>query len=373
MTDFDYVVIGGGVYGCATAWHLAKAGAKVCVLEEKAVASRASGGPGRRGVRANGRDVRELPLMRRAYEHWPDLHRELTAEPFYERTGQLILAETEADVDRLEAQCLLQTLHGIDSEWLDKDAVRALEPALSDTVKGGLFCPKDGVADHGAVTRAYARAAETRGVEFLIGLKASALVQRGDRVRAVRTANGETITARQGVALLGNSEVAAMVRTHLRLPVWNLCLQVLVSKPLTVIPFRHLTGHASRTVSLKREGADRIMISGGWRGIWDPSEQTGIVDPDQVTGNVDEAIAVYPDLRGLEVETADVGHLESFSIDAVPIVDTLSNCPNAWFGTGWGGHGWAIAPTISQDLAAWMISGEKPVELTPFALSRFGY
>ena len=69
----DYLVIGAGVYGTATAWWLAKGGASVRVLDERDVATRASGGPGRRGVRANGRDVRELPLMRRAYEVWPNL------------------------------------------------------------------------------------------------------------------------------------------------------------------------------------------------------------------------------------------------------------------------------------------------------------
>ena len=63
----DFVIIGGGVYGVATAWHLARTGASVTVLERKTVASGASGGPGRRGVRANFRDRRELALMRAAY------------------------------------------------------------------------------------------------------------------------------------------------------------------------------------------------------------------------------------------------------------------------------------------------------------------
>ena len=73
----DYVIIGGGVYGCATAWHLAKAGASVTVLERWTVASGASGGPGHRGVRANWRDRRELPLMREAYPVWDALHETL--------------------------------------------------------------------------------------------------------------------------------------------------------------------------------------------------------------------------------------------------------------------------------------------------------
>jgi sarcosine oxidase subunit beta len=52
----DYVIIGGGIYGCTVAWHLAKQGADVHLLEANTIASGASGGLGKRGVRANGRD-----------------------------------------------------------------------------------------------------------------------------------------------------------------------------------------------------------------------------------------------------------------------------------------------------------------------------
>ena len=69
MTEF--VIVGGGIYGCAVAWELAKRGADVLLLEAQSIASGASGGLGERGVRANGRDLRELPLMRLAYDIWP--------------------------------------------------------------------------------------------------------------------------------------------------------------------------------------------------------------------------------------------------------------------------------------------------------------
>ena len=60
----DYIIVGGGIYGCTVAWQLAKRGADVLLLEANTIASGASGGLGERGVRANGRDLRELPLMR---------------------------------------------------------------------------------------------------------------------------------------------------------------------------------------------------------------------------------------------------------------------------------------------------------------------
>ena len=90
----DFIIIGAGVYGAATAWHLASHDTSVTVFEAGEIGSRASGGPGRRGVRANGRDVRELALMKRAYGIWPTLHERLEAPAFYEQCGHLLLAES---------------------------------------------------------------------------------------------------------------------------------------------------------------------------------------------------------------------------------------------------------------------------------------
>jgi sarcosine oxidase subunit beta len=94
----DFVIVGGGVYGAGVAWELAKRGADVLVLEAGEIASGASGGLGKRGVRANGRDIRELPLMRTAYELWPDLHEQLGAPTGYERGGNLHFLELDSDM-----------------------------------------------------------------------------------------------------------------------------------------------------------------------------------------------------------------------------------------------------------------------------------
>ena len=94
----DYVIVGGGIYGCTVAWELAKRGADVRLLEAKTIASGASGGLGERGVRANGRDGRELPLMRLAYDIWPTLHKEINGFTGYRRLGHLDMIEREEDL-----------------------------------------------------------------------------------------------------------------------------------------------------------------------------------------------------------------------------------------------------------------------------------
>lgn len=369
MTDF--VVIGAGVYGAATAWWLARGGARVHVIDERGVASRASGGPGRRGVRANGRDVRELALMGHAYAIWPGLHDELGVAQFHERTGHLLLAETAIDVERARAQAWLQCQHGIRSELLDADAARAREPGLGRDVRAAVFCPEDGVADHDATTRAYAAAAERLGVAMTLGARVRGIEIRGDRAVGVTTTSGERIAAASGVLVLANSAVGDLLRPWQTLPVWNQCLQVLISAPLERVPFRHLTGHLSRTISLKTEGDDRVMVSGGWLARWDDETQQGTPVLESVDGNLAEAVAVYPALAGMRVEAVEVGHQESNCIDGIPIIDSVPQVRNLWYATGWCGHGWAIAPVVSQLLARWALEDERPLLLAPFSHARF--
>ncbi|MDP6886915.1 MAG: FAD-dependent oxidoreductase, partial [SAR324 cluster bacterium] len=109
----ENLVIGGGVFGTGIALEIAKSGRDVRLLEKQKIASGASGGPGRRGVRANGRDVRELPLMKMAYDIWPEFHKDLDADPFFERTGNLLLIEREQDLKSAQARVWLQRQQGI--------------------------------------------------------------------------------------------------------------------------------------------------------------------------------------------------------------------------------------------------------------------
>src|SRR4051812_530752 len=91
VDEADFVVVGGGVYGAALAYELVVRGASVALLEAGRLAERASGGPGKRGVRANGRNSRELPLAREALALWPTLSQELGADTGFEQLGGLML------------------------------------------------------------------------------------------------------------------------------------------------------------------------------------------------------------------------------------------------------------------------------------------
>ncbi len=369
----EYLIVGGGVYGAATAWELARRGAEVRLLEARTIASAASGGPGRRGVRANMRDRRELPLMALAYERWPSLHEELECPVTYERVGSLTLIERNQDLEGAAARIWLQNRLGIDSRLVERDELRAMEPAVGAHVRAAIHCPHDGVSRHADTTRHFAEAARRAGARLDEHTALAGIEMNGSRVTAVTTDSGERVEVSRGCLLLANSAVAPLLQAacELTLPVWNTALQVVVIAPEHPLRIHHLIGHRSRTLAVKAEPAGRVMVSGGYRGVWHAGEGRGEALPEAVEANVAQAAAVFPGLAGATVVGTDAGHLEAMSVDDVPIIDRLDPASNLFYATGWSGHGWAIAPAVSRLLADWASSGRQPDLLKPFSFERF--
>jgi len=373
----DYIVIGGGVYGSGTAWELASQGADVTLLEADEIASGASGGLGKRGVRANGRNPKELPLMEIAYDLWPELADDIDAETGYERTGHLLLYERESGgidggFESARARQLAQNELGVATEQLDTEEVREMEPYVSDGVVGALYCPNDGIADHTATTRGLARAARDLGATVNENTPVTGLERDEYRVTAVLSED-ERFEVDEGVLLLSNTHVPELVEDELgvTLPIWELLPQVISTEPMDEVPVKHLIGHDDRRLALKEISDNRVMISGGWRGEWNEETGRGETVPERVQENVSDARAVFPPLEDVDVQESDASRRETVTVDHVPILDTLPGAANMIVGTGWSGHGFAISLAVNQLLAEWAVEGERPELLAPFTADRF--
>src|SRR5439155_12445577 len=121
----EVLVIGGGVIGSSIAYHVARQGRNVLVVERNEIAvepaaSWASAG----GVRPQGLDPAEAGLARAALARWPTLAEELDADLQYRQGGHLLLAESEGEADGL--QRFVQRQHELgfaDVSFLERAAV----------------------------------------------------------------------------------------------------------------------------------------------------------------------------------------------------------------------------------------------------------
>src|SRR5438270_7115570 len=191
--SLDVLIIGGGVTGSSIAYHLARRGRRVLVVERSEVAavpaaSWASAG----GVRRQGRHPAEAKLAIEAIERWKTLEQELEADLHYRRGGNLMLAESDTEAEELITFVQRQQAMGFtDVRLVDRQEVHRLVPGLSERVVAGSYSPSDGQADPPRTTRAFARAAQRQGATYWTGTAALSLSMSGAKGTGVRTERGE--------------------------------------------------------------------------------------------------------------------------------------------------------------------------------------
>jgi sarcosine oxidase subunit beta len=372
----EFVVIGGGIVGSAVAWGLARRGGDVVLVERDHVASGASGGPGWRGVRGNGRDIRELPLAARAYELWPALDELLGFPTRYRRIGSLQLGEEETagltgGRVSLEARQWSQESAGIPTSILSVDELAERQPGLGPDIRWALYCPLDGVADHGATTRAFAEAAIREGADIREGEEAVRIRADGGGRMVVETQRGP-VTAQRAVFVLNNWRARSLLKDSfgMDLPIWRIFPQMNFVRQPDGVLLPYLIGHESRPLSIKSVAGLGVMLSGGRTGAWDEGTDNSMARVETFEANLADAAAVLPGLQNSAFLFSDTSRSESCCVDGIPIVDRLPADGTVFVGTGWTGHGFAIAPVVAECLVEWALSDKRPAALAPFSLDR---
>lgn len=376
----EFVIVGGGIYGSSLAYQLAKAGKSVLLLEGGEIASGASGGPGERGVRANRRDPRELPVAAVALALWQKYQQEFEHGVGYRRIGGLQVFDVpygyrEHEVrGQMEAMALTQTRLGAPSEILNLEQILEREPELTRSLIGAIYCPNDGVCDHTFATQQFAAEAIKAGAVIRTGAKVAEILAEGGRATGVKLESGETIAVGSQLILTANAGTQALLNPYLhekeKAPLWHLMPQMIyVTNPLNK-KINHLLSHAHRKLAVKQIVDGTLMLSGGAsvsytaEGLWKGSLSS-------TANNLADAIAAFPFIDNSSFVKADASRIETVSIDGIPVVDKPLALENTLYGYGWTGHGFAISLGITQFMSEWLIKGERPAALAAFTSARF--
>src|SRR5262249_28635504 len=161
----EVLIVGAGVMGCAVAWRLQQRGAHCTVLERSipgAEASSAAAGILAPQAEADGPGpFLELCLRSRAlYPAFTHELSELTGfEVGHRRCGVLRVAFDAEEESALRKTIAWQQSLGLRAEWLEREAVRAVEPELSGAIRGAARFVDDQVVDNRLLVRALVIAA----------------------------------------------------------------------------------------------------------------------------------------------------------------------------------------------------------------------
>lgn len=401
----DVVVIGGGVIGVSSAYHLARKGLSVALVEKGHVAGEQSS-RNWGWCRQQGRARAEIPLAREALRLWEELQEEAGADTGFRRTGVLFLTKDPkeaADWERWAAIAREQQVH---STLLTPEQIREKLPGNAQGWVAGLHTPSDGRAEPSMAVPALALAARKRGVTIHQSCAARGLELTGGAISGVVTEKGTIRT--QAVLLAGGAWSSLFCRRHgIDLPVglvdatacrttpapdftdgalgtteycirrrldggFTLALRGRGTVNLTPDILRHAKifwpTFKQRRAGLKlRLGADffrQLFGSANWR-LDQPSpfEAVRVQDPapdmDLVNAALAALIAGNPVLKDIRLAEAWGGTIDS-TPDTVPVISPVPSQKGFFLATGFSGHGFGIGPAAGK-LAADIVNGDTPL------------
>ena len=186
------IVVGGGVIGCSTAYHLAKLGwEEVILVERKQVTSGTTWHAA--GLVTTLRDTEsQTRLAQYSLDLYNKLENETGQSTGFIKCGSIQLATSEAKKEEMRRGCAMARSFGVSNIEISPQEVKELFPlAYVDDLKCGFHFPDDGRVNPADVTQALAKGAKSMGVKILENLPVEDVIVENGRARGVKTSEGE--------------------------------------------------------------------------------------------------------------------------------------------------------------------------------------
>ena len=380
------VVIGGGVVGVSTLYHLARKGwADVLLLERKELTS---------GSTWHAAGL--LPLFNMSYsvgqlhKYSVNLYRALEAETGQDvglrSVGNIRLATTPDRMDEYRQYAGVARTIGVQVEFLTPEQVREIWPlASTDGLLGAIRHPEDGYIQPADLTQALARGARAKG----------AAIERQTTVLGIeRTPGGEwrvttdhgSVVCEHVVCATGNFARRTGALVGLDIPVLPVQHQYIVTEAHPGIQARHQAGLPEMGVLREsdgswymREEAGGLLLGPYEKGAPacyldgpDPQSEYELFDADldRLAPHIESAIRRVPAFAELGVKQVFNGAI-AYTPDGSPIVGPAWGLPNFWLNEG---HSFGItaAGGAGWQLAEWIVEGEPTIDMLGVDPRRFG-
>jgi len=369
--SYDFVIVGAGGHGLATAYYLAKAhGARNVAVIEK-------------GYLGGGNTARNTTIVRSnylwdeaalLYEHslklWEGLSHDLNFNVMFSQRGVFNLGHTLQDMRDIERRVNANNLNGIDALVLDAQEVKRRIPLIDISpnkrypILGASFQPRGGVARHDAVAWGFARGASKLGVDIVENCEVTGLDIGDGRIKGLETSRGYIGAERVGCVAAGHSSVLARM-AGIRMPIESHPLQAFVSesmKPVldTVVMSNAVHGYLSQ--SDKGE-----LVIGAGIDHYNSYTQRG--SPHVIEHTAAAIIELFPMFSRVRLNRQWGGIVDT-TPDACPIIGK-TKVKGLYFNCGWGTGGFKATPG-SGNLFAYTMANDEPHALNrAFALDRF--
>lgn len=375
--ETDVLIIGAGIAGCSTAFWLADEGVKAVIVDKGSANGQASGGNagsmhvqllsfdyGAKAEAGGSNALKTLLLQREAAGMWKDLETKLEKDFEIKTVGGLMVAESQKDIEFLEAKAAAERSVGIDVEVIDSVELHRIAPAVSDKMIGASFCPEEGKINPLVGTQGLLDAALEAGQEVHEGVTVHAISKTPNGFD-VDTSNGH-YRCRKIVNAAGAwaSQISAMVGEAI--PVHGAPLQMIITEPVAPI-ISHLIAHADRHLSMKQANNGNIIIGGGWTAGWNEVANFPTTLRDSLEGNIWVARRTIPCLDSVNLIRSWAAM--NINIDGAPIVGEMPGVPG--FYNTVSSNGYTLGPLLGKITSDLIARGKTGWDISFCALDRF--
>ena len=362
---YDVIVVGGGIMGSSTAFHLMKMDQKlkVAVVERDTTYTSASTTLSMANIRIQFSLKENVQISQHAFEVLDRFEEEMAVDEdkpniAFHREGNLFLVD-EKGRDLAKNAFEMQKTLGCAVEWWSPGEIKEHYP-LYDAApyEGGTFGPKDGHLDAYAVLMGYKAKARSLGAEFIKDDVTQVLVQ-GKAVRGVRLVSGADLSSQVVVNCAGAWAAQVAESAGVEIPVVPVKRQVFAldtkvkpkgSLPLTILPsglyFRTETGN----LILLGKSLDDDPV--GFDFTWDQKRFTELLWP--------ELAEFVPAFDTLKVVRGWAGLYAVNTLDSNAILGEWPELKGFYLANGFSGHGLQQGPAVGRYLSE-LILGAKPV------------
>jgi glycine/D-amino acid oxidase-like deaminating enzyme len=377
VTSADVVVVGSGAFGASAAYHLARRGARVVVLERSSLASQTS--PRAAGLSSQVRATPALTkLAQRAVAKLATFTGD-TGQPLrFTQSGALKIARTERDAEQLAREVARGGAAGVPIELVSVAEAQRRLPILSERgIVAITWSPTDCNVEPSELPLGYCRAAEKLGAVLLPHTPATGFEIGPGGVEGVRTPRGMIAT---GAVVDAAGGWARLVAAGLggALPVVPTRHQLLITEPIPGVgPEFPIARVIDANVYVRHERGGLML--GGYEADPVQPEVAALVDVAELpldievlwrlARSVSEQFPIFldPSIRVAEHR----GGLPTLTVDDRYLAGPLPGVAGAWVMSGCCVGGLSVSPALGEAIAEWILDGAPALDLAEIAPARF--
>jgi sarcosine dehydrogenase len=378
-TQARAVIVGGGIIGCSTAYHLAKLGWEVVLLERGKLTSgstwHAAGLVGQLRTSAN-----ITQLLGESVKIYRNLEAETGLATGWKMNGGLRLACNEERWTEVKRQATTARSFGLEMHLLTPSEAQKLWPLMDvDDVIGAAFLPTDGQASPSDITQSLAKGARMHGARLIEDVAVTGVEVVRGRVAAVQTEKGR-IACEVVVNCAGQWARELGRLAGVNVPLVSVEHQYMVTERIAgVTPDLPTLRDPDRLTYYKEEVGGLVM--GGYEPNPIPWAQNGFpknFEFQLLNSNFEHFMPIMELALGRvpALATAGVKQLingpESFTPDGNFILGEAPEVAGFFVGAGFNAFGIASGGGAGKVLAEWVAGGQAPYDLWPVDIRRFG-